>query len=563
MPTSDRADADESHAGTAAATLGGPPDSALVEAARAGDRGAYGQLWARHAPAGVAYARALTSAFDPDDLVSESFEKILRAITGGGGPSGAFRSYLYITIKNTAYSWQRSRRELQPLGEQQEEIADERSVAVLDALEGAPSVYAFNSLPPAWQEVLWYVDIEGMAASEVAVLIGSTPGAVAMRTHRAREGLRQAWIQVQLDAVAEGSDHQWVLERMGTFVRGGLARRDSKRVLAHLDECPRCALVHSEAKQISSRLALVLVPAVTGLTGTSLAGWMASHQAPSSAPAVPDPNAKDSAVRMRTRRVAYAAGGTAVLTVAAVLGAHAVVSPPETPAASTTARQPESPTTTSAPTTRFPAPTALAAPPPTIAPTPHQDAPAPDGASAEPAPLLLGVPAIFSPTDGALTNATRLELVGTATPGTTISITADGIQVGQATTDGAGSWATTADISTLEDGTHNLTVTSAHTGSTATRATRSIVVDRHITIPSQLIATTTSAGTVIAGIADPGSTIQVRGVNTIATAITDATGHWSTAPVTTFPSGYSTVTATARDAAGNVSPPSAPLGVTG
>jgi hypothetical protein len=33
--------------------------------------------------------------------------------------------------------------------------------------------------------------------------------------------------------------------------------------------------------------------------------------------------------------------------------------------------------------------------------------------------------------------------------------------------------------------------------------------------------------------------------------------------VTTFPSGYSTVTATARDAAGNVSPPSAPLGVTG
>lgn len=562
MPTSDRKDADERYTGSGAVTLGGPPDSALVEAARAGDRGAYGQLWARHAPAGVAYARALTNTFDPDDLVSESFEKILRAITAGGGPTGAFRSYLYITIKNTAYSWQRSRRELHPLGEQQEEIADERSVALLDALEGAPSVYAFNSLPPAWQEVLWYVDVEGMAASEVAVLIGSTPGAVAMRTHRAREGLRQAWIQVQLDAVADGSDHQWVLERMGTFVRGGLARRDSKRVLAHLDECTRCALVHSEAKQISSRLALVLVPAVTGLTGTALAGWLTSHQAPSSAAAAQDPYAQDSAVRTRTRRVAYAAGGAAVLTVAAVLGWHAIVSPPETPAASTTTRQPES-RTTPAPTTQVPAPTTLADPPPTTSPTPPQGSPAPDGPSVAPAPLLLGVPAILSPTDGALTNATRLELSGTGTPGTTISISTDGIQIGQAIADGAGSWAATADISTLEDGTHNVTVTSTHTGSTATRAVRSIVVDRHITIPSQLIATTSSAGTVIAGIADPGSSIQVRGVNTIATATTDATGHWSTIPVTTFPSGYSTVTATASDAAGNVSPPSAPLGIQG
>lgn len=562
MPTSDRPDAEEPLAGTAAATLGGPSDSALVEAARAGDRRAYGELWARHSPAGVAYARALTSAFDPDDLVSESFEKILRAITAGGGPTGAFRSYLYITIKNTAYSWQRSRRELQPLGEQQEEIADERSVALLDALEGAPSVYAFNSLPPAWQEVLWYVDIEGMAASEVAVLIGSTPGAVAMRTHRAREGLRQAWIQVQLNTVAEGSDHQWVLERMGTFVRGGLARRDSKRVLAHLDECTRCALVHSEAEQISSRLALVLVPAVTGLTGTALAGWLASHQAPSSAAAVQAPNAQEPTVSSRARRVAYAAGGAAALTVVAALGWHAIVSPPETPAANITTRQPESPATP-APTTRLPSPTTLTAPSPTTTPTPPQGARTPDGPPVAPAPLLLSVPAILSPTDGALTNATRLELLGTATPGTTISISTDGIQIGQATTDGAGSWATTADISTLEDGTHNLTVMSAHTGSTATRATRSIVVDRHITIPSQLIAIATSAGTVIAGTADPGSTIQVRGVNTIATATTDATGHWSTTPVTTFPSGYSTVTATASDAAGNVSPPSAPLGVTG
>jgi RNA polymerase sigma factor (sigma-70 family) len=299
-------------------------DSALVEAVRVGDHDAFGELWRRHAAAGVAYARALTGSFDPDDLVSESFEKILRAITAGGGPTGAFRSYLYVTIKNTAYSWQRSQREQQPLEDTQEQIPDERSAAVLEALEGASSVYAFNSLPPSWQEVLWYVDIEAMGASEVATILGTTPGAIAMRTLRAREGLRQAWIQVQLNTVSDGSEHQWTLERMGAYVRKGLARRERNRIQKHLDECTRCALVHTEATQISSRLALVLVPAITGLTGAGLAGWLAAHNAsPATAAALPSADAgagePSSTARQGHRRGYLAAGAGAALVAAALI----------------------------------------------------------------------------------------------------------------------------------------------------------------------------------------------------------------------------------------------------
>jgi large repetitive protein len=87
-------------------------------------------------------------------------------------------------------------------------------------------------------------------------------------------------------------------------------------------------------------------------------------------------------------------------------------------------------------------------------------------------------------------------------------------------------------------------------------------VDRHVSIPSQLTATTISQGIVISGIADPGSTVHVRGTNTQVVTSADSAGRWSTAPLTTLPAGYSTVIATATDAAGNTSPPSAPIGVT-
>jgi RNA polymerase sigma factor (sigma-70 family) len=536
-------------------------DTALVEAVRIGDRDAFAELWRRHAAAGVAYARALTGSFDPDDLVSESFEKILRAITGGGGPTGAFRSYLYVTIKNTAYSWQRSRREQQPLEDQQDQIPDERSAALLEALEGAPSVYAFNSLPSPWQEVLWYVDIEAMGATEVAVLLGTTPGAIAMRTHRAREGLRQAWIQVQLNTVSDGSEHQWVLERMGAFVREGLARRERHRVQKHLDGCTRCALVHTEAQQISSRLALVLVPAVTGLTGTGLAAWMAIHQAPPAAAAAP-PHTASTAWR-KGRRATYTTGGAAVIAASAVLVWHAAATPHDTATVepATTLEAPAAPPSIQeAPVApvRHPTPTATPSP----AQTPQPRISRPEESPTPAAPLALAVPRILGPAEGALTNATLLELTGTATPGTTITITSAGTQIGQATTDVSGAWSVTADVSSLDDGTHSLTVTSDHTGSTTTATTVSITVDRHVSIPSQLAATTASQGIVISGVADPGSTVQVHGNNTQASATADSAGRWSTAPLTTLPAGYSTVAATATDAAGNTSPPSAPIGVT-
>ena len=255
-----------------ASTLG---DAELVERVRSGDTDAYGVLWQRHARAGSTVARSYTSSFDPDDLVSESYAKIFQAIRAGGGPNGAFRPYLFTTIRNTAAAWGRARRETTI--EDAETIEDpafseENS---LNALDRSLTVSAFRTLPTRWQEALWYSEVEGMSPQEIAPLLGMKANAVAALTYRAREGLRQAWIQAHLQSVAADSECRWTIDRLGGYARKSLGKRDTARVDAHLHECAKCTIVAEEAKDVGSRLALVLLPLAAGVAGaTGYAAWM-------------------------------------------------------------------------------------------------------------------------------------------------------------------------------------------------------------------------------------------------------------------------------------------------
>ncbi|GAA1726604.1 hypothetical protein GCM10009746_05550 [Microbacterium paludicola] len=70
-------------------------------------------------------ARSITSTVDPDDLVQEAYTRIFQAIRRGGGPTGAFRAYLFTAIRNTAASWGRGRREFAI--EELEAVADPSS----------------------------------------------------------------------------------------------------------------------------------------------------------------------------------------------------------------------------------------------------------------------------------------------------------------------------------------------------------------------------------------------------------------------------------------------------
>ncbi|MDT0156501.1 sigma-70 family RNA polymerase sigma factor [Microbacterium sp. ARD32] len=262
---------DEQDTGTPAVA-----DADLVLRTRSGDADAFGELWRRHYRSGMTVARSITSSIDADDLVQESYARIYQAILKGGGPNGSFRAYLFTSIRNTAAAWGRARRETTL--DELETVADPASseAAADEQLDRSLTAQAFRSLPSRWQEVLWYSEIEQLKPAAIGTLLGMSAGAVSQLTFRAREGLREAWIQAHLRSVGEGSECQWTIEHLGAYARGNLGVRAQQRADRHLQECARCMIVAAEAKDVSSRLALVLLPLVLGVTGAS--GYLAALQ---------------------------------------------------------------------------------------------------------------------------------------------------------------------------------------------------------------------------------------------------------------------------------------------
>ncbi|MFF1879527.1 sigma-70 family RNA polymerase sigma factor [Leifsonia sp. NPDC058230] len=243
-------------------------DGTLVERARAGDASAYGELWVRHAQAGRAAAKSITSSIDPDELVSEAFTRIWETTKRGAGPTKGFRPYLIVTIRNLAARLGAKVREA-PI-DFADDLPDESTLdAEADrALDRGMSAKAFATLPARWQEVLWYSEVEEYDPATVGKLMGISPAAAAMLSFRAREGLRRAWVQVHIASSGDDPAHSWTIERLGARTRGTLTKRDRDRIEAHLAECEACTALASEAENINSRLALVLLPLALGAVGS-------------------------------------------------------------------------------------------------------------------------------------------------------------------------------------------------------------------------------------------------------------------------------------------------------
>ena len=251
------------------------PDGELVERTRCGDRAAFAELWRRHSAAALTVARS-SSSFDADDLVAESFAKVFAAIRAGGGPTGAFRPYLFTTVRNVAASWGRKAQPVpfDDLDELEDPTTSEDEM--LAALDRSTTARAFRTLPSRWQEVLWYTEVEAMSPRHVSALVGMKPNAVAALAVRAREGLRQAWITAHLASASTAPECRTTIERLAAYTRGSLGARATAKVTEHLDGCAQCQIVAEEATRVGSRLALVLLPLVAGVAGAG--AYLASVQ---------------------------------------------------------------------------------------------------------------------------------------------------------------------------------------------------------------------------------------------------------------------------------------------
>src|ERR1700712_2125389 len=240
-------------------------DAELITRVRAGDRSAFGDLYSRHAAAASSLARQFSrSGAEADDLVSEAFARVLDGMLAGKGPDTAFRAYLFTTLRNTAYDRTRKDKRLQFTDDiESHDVAVEGDDPVIADLETGLVGKAFASLPERWQTVLWHTQVEGQSAAEVGILLGMAPNAVTSLAFRAREGLREAYLQAHLAETADNSC-QVTVNRLGACARGGLSKREKSQVDAHLETCERCRALAAELTEINSSLRGLLAPLLLG-----------------------------------------------------------------------------------------------------------------------------------------------------------------------------------------------------------------------------------------------------------------------------------------------------------
>ncbi|MBA2573930.1 MAG: sigma-70 family RNA polymerase sigma factor [Nocardioidaceae bacterium] len=297
-----------------------PSDPELISAVRGGDGQAYGVLFERHRRAALSLARQIAGPSDAEDLVSDAFIKVLRVLFEGGGPDLAFRAYLLTAVRRLHIDRIRSNSKVSP-SDQLEQF--DPGVPFVDPavshFENTAAAKAFASLPERWQVVLWHLEVEGQKPAEVGPLLGLTANSVSALAYRAREGLRQAYLQMHMaDTAAE--DCRWVTERLGAYVRKGLSRRDATKVDQHLDECSRCAAVYLELTEVNSNLSAIIAPLVLG---SAAAGYVAGTTGSTSAVGVLSLFAK--AGHLATAHTAATTAGAAAVSAAVVAVAVAIV----------------------------------------------------------------------------------------------------------------------------------------------------------------------------------------------------------------------------------------------
>ncbi|MFE2751630.1 sigma-70 family RNA polymerase sigma factor [Actinosynnema sp. NPDC059335] len=308
-------------------------DAELIEAVRGGEIQAYGQLFERHVRAARNLARHLSwSTAEAEDLVSDAFAKVLDVLRAGGGPDSAFRAYLLTAVRHTAYDKSRRDRRLK-LADDVEAVSGVEKVTTVPfhdpavaTLERSLATRAFASLPERWQTVLWQTEIEGQSASELAKLLGLTANGASALAYRAREGLKTAYLQAHLEHSPTDRCRATVL-KLAAWTRGGLTKRETAQVEAHLDECATCRAMAAELADVNATLRAYVAPLVLG---AGVAGYLAATAGAAKAGTAVAGVVANSLATTTAKWLGAAASTTAVVT-AVVVGlntAPQAISPP-------------------------------------------------------------------------------------------------------------------------------------------------------------------------------------------------------------------------------------------
>jgi RNA polymerase sigma-70 factor, ECF subfamily len=167
------------------------PDDAVVRAAQAGDRAAFGILYERYARMvhGVLLARVPASAVE--DLVQDVFLRAMPRVSSLRD-ANAFGGWLAAIARNRAADFFRQTRgEAAPLEDSPEVEGRSESLGSHTGSDAQAILGAIRTLPEAYREPLILRLVEGMTGPEIAIRTGLTHGSVRVNLHRGMQRLKQ------------------------------------------------------------------------------------------------------------------------------------------------------------------------------------------------------------------------------------------------------------------------------------------------------------------------------------------------------------------------------------
>jgi RNA polymerase sigma-70 factor (ECF subfamily) len=173
--------------------------ASVLSAAQHGNEAAFSRLWRDANPALVRYLHVVAGQ-DPEDVAAETWVSVVRGLKRFRGDEAAWRAWLFTTARRRSVD--EGRRRLRRIDVVMADLPEphgsgppDPAELVLDGLDNAAVISAIRRLPRRQAEVIMLRVVGGLPVEAVARLVGSTPGAVRVASHRGLKRLARTVIE--------------------------------------------------------------------------------------------------------------------------------------------------------------------------------------------------------------------------------------------------------------------------------------------------------------------------------------------------------------------------------
>ena len=241
-------------------------DATLVRRLQQRDRVAWEELYTSYEPRLRRFAVSLAgNRHDADDLVSETFVRVLPALDRLDAAEVNLEAYLFATTRNLFLKQVGRAKRTEPVADVPEPltpvpIEDDPERSTLLGAQQSEVRMANASLQPRQRMVLALCELEERSYAEIGEIVGLNENAVAQLVYRARESLRTELRLLQVDPESLPEECRAFLPALSRYLDGQLREPRKSTTLAHLEGCERCQAALADMREAQKRYRTVLLP---------------------------------------------------------------------------------------------------------------------------------------------------------------------------------------------------------------------------------------------------------------------------------------------------------------